>query len=47
MKGIGYLLITLVIMIVIYMVYRNTFLIKRKSKSAHKPHFTLKIEPEI
>lgn len=47
MKAIGYLLIILAIMIVMYVVYRNTFLIKRKSKATHKPHFTLKIEPEI
>lgn len=47
MKAVGYLLVTLVIMIVVYAVYRNTFLIKRKPKSTPKSHFTLKIEPEI
>lgn len=47
MKAIGYLLIALAIMVVIYGVYRRTFLTKHKTKSEPKPHFTLKIEPEI
>lgn len=45
MEQIGYLIITLAVMIVIYMVYRHIFLVKPKSKHPHKPHFTLRIEP--
>lgn len=47
MKVIGYLLVGLAVMVVMYMVYRRTFLVKPKSKPTQKPHFTLKIEPEI
>lgn len=45
METIGYLIITLAVMVIIYMVYRYTFLAKPKSTHPHKPHFTLKIEP--
>lgn len=46
MEAIGYLVIALVVMVIAYTVYRVTFLAKPKFKHPHKPHFTLKIEPE-
>lgn len=47
MKLIGYLLIALTVIVVVYIGYRRTFLTKPKSKLPPHPHFTLKIEPEI
>lgn len=46
METIGYLIITLIVMVIAYTVYRVTFLAKPKSKHPRKPNFTLKIEPE-
>lgn len=42
----SYLLIALSISVVIYGIYRYTFLKNPKKKLPRKPHFTLKIEPE-
>lgn len=40
------LMIGLGISLVIYVIYRHTFLKSPKSKMPPKPHFTLKIESE-
>lgn len=47
MEAIGYLTIALVVMVIVYVMYRVIFLAKPKSKHPHKPHFTLKIEPDV
>lgn len=41
-----YLLMVLGISVVVYLFYRYIFLKNPKKKLPHKPHFTLKIEPE-
>ncbi len=41
-----YMLIGLGISIVVYGIYRQTFLKNPKKIKPHKPHFTLKIETE-
>ncbi len=40
----GYLLIALVLTVLVYGIYRHTFLKKPKGKHPFKPHFTLKVE---
>lgn len=46
MNNLKFLLIGLGISVIIYVVYRHTFLKSPKKKLPNKPHFTLKIEPE-
>lgn len=46
MGKINFLIIGLGISVIIYAVYRHTFLKNPKKKIPPKPHFTLKIEPE-
>ncbi len=41
-----YLLIALGFSAVVYLFYRYVFLKNPKEELPHKPHFTLKIEPE-
>lgn len=46
MNKLGILLFTLGISLLVYVIYRFTFLKHPKKKMPQKPHFTLKIEPE-
>lgn len=46
MGKINLLIIGLAVSVIIYIIYRHTFLKTPKKKMPHKPHFTLKIEPE-
>jgi hypothetical protein len=46
MDNLNFLLVGLGISVIIYVLYRHTFLKSPKKKMSHKPHFTLKIEPE-
>ncbi|GEM_PF-6805483 len=46
MKQIGFLLIALAFMMVLYALYRRYYIDKPKTKTPkHRPNFTLKIEP--
>jgi hypothetical protein len=46
MGKINFLFIGLGLSVVIYIIYRHTFLKTPKKKMPHKPHFTLKVESE-
>jgi len=46
MSIMSYLLIVLGLSVLLYSVYRHTFLKKPKNDLPKKPHFTLKIETE-
>ncbi|ADR33661.1 hypothetical protein Sulku_0998 [Sulfuricurvum kujiense DSM 16994] len=46
MGKINFLIIGLGISVIIYLIYRHTFLKQPKKKMPHKPHFTLKVESE-
>jgi len=46
MGTLNYLLIALSISALLYLFYRHAFLKSSKEELPHKPHFTLKIEPE-
>jgi len=41
-----YLLSALAVMIIVYVLYRHTFLKRPKPKHPFRPHFTLKIESD-
>jgi cytochrome bd-type quinol oxidase subunit 2 len=45
MKLISYLIVTLLIMIVVYTIYRYTFFRPKPKIPKHHRNFTLKIEP--
>jgi len=46
MGKLNFLIIGLGISVIIYLIYRHTFLKHPKKKMPNKPHFTLKIESE-